>query len=252
MKRRFQMAACTHKREYLDKIPKAADIKANAPPCLDVVSPWILDQIGDPKLAIGVDIETHGWPESSFMKGHLGQFGFYTMKDEASLQFSRIVQIGWVIGECQLDSHTVSKCYLVRPCGFQIEQKATHFHGISTELAISEGGDLKDVLNEFMNDVVTAFESGGTLTAHQIEFDGGVIYEELGRCGFTDLQIKWKTIVKKGFCTMNPYIGRWLLMCHGKEVGPDTVQHTIRLNELAKMVLPTHKEIKQHDAECDR
>ena len=119
------------------------------------------------------------------------------------------------------------------------------------ELAETEGIYLKDVLNEFMKDVIAAFDAGGIIIAHQIEFDGGVIYEELGRCGFTDLQMKWATMVKNGFCTMNPSIGRWLLRCNGKEVGPSTVQHTIRLNELAKMILPQQHQIKQHNAECD-
>ena len=78
-----------------------------------------------------------------------------------------------------------------------------------------------------------------------------VIYEELGRCGFTELQTKWMTMVRNGFCTMNPAIGRWLLRSKGEDVGPATAQHTLRLNELAKMVVPERDVIKQHDAECD-
>ena len=110
---------------------------------------------------------------------------------------------------------------------------------------------MKDALIQLMKDIVTAYDTGGIIVAHQLEFDGGVIYEELGRCGLTDMQAKWAEMVKKGFCTMSPQVGRWLLRSNGKEVGPSTVQHTVRLNELAKMVLPQQDNIKQHDAECD-
>ena len=183
----------------------------------------IVSQIGNPKLAIGVDLETHGWPDCSSSKGHVGQYGFYTMKDDASLKFARIVQIGWVVGECRMDAETSAKSYLVRPDGFEIQQRAVDFHKISNERAGTEGVSLKEALSAFMEDAVAAYDGGGKIVAHQIEWDGGVIYEELGRCGLTALQSKWASMITTaGFCTMAPHIGRWLLRCCGKEVGPST------------------------------
>ena len=140
------------------------------------------------------------------MKGHIGRFGFFTMRDYESLEFARIIQIAWVIGECRNDSETVSKCFLVKPDGFEIEQKATRFHGISNEMATAKGANLSDVLNEFVEDVMTAYDEGGTVVAHQIEFDAGVTYEELGRCGFTDLQTKWMTMVRITNLVPGPYL----------------------------------------------
>ena len=249
-KRTFQMASCAQKRRSVEIIPKASDIKKKETYFEDL-SKEIIDQIGSPKLVIGIDIETHGWPEHSSKKGHIGKFRFYTMKDDAAIEYGRIIQIAWVVGECRRDSDTISKCSLVQPEGFQIEWKATNFHGISNEMATASGAKLKDVLNEFMKDVMTAYDDGGIIVAHQIEFDAGVIYSELGRCGLNDLQTKWMTMVRKGFCTMSPSLGRWLLKCNGEDIGATTVQHALGLNKVAKLILPEHDEIKHHDAECD-
>ena len=101
-KRGFRMDACTPKRRHIENIPKASDVKENDPSFVDAPESMV-SQIGNPKLAIGVDIESHGWPHQSSKKGHVGQFGFYTMKDDATLKFARIVQIGWVIGQCRDD-----------------------------------------------------------------------------------------------------------------------------------------------------
>ena len=161
------MAACTQKRRSVEIIPKASDIKEKET-YFEELPKEIVDQIGNPKLVIGIDIETHGWPEHSSKKGHIGKFGFYTMKDDASIEFARIVQIAWAIGECQGDSQTTSKCFIVQPEGFQIEWKATNFHGISNEMATANGAKLKDVLNEFMKDVMAAYDEGGIIVAHQM------------------------------------------------------------------------------------
>ena len=167
LKRSFQMASCAQKRRNVEVIPKASDIKEQGT-YFDELPKEIVDQIGNPKLVIGIDIETHGWIEGSSKKGHIGKFGFYTMKDDESLEFPRIVQIAWVIGECRGESDTISKCFLVQPEGFQIEGKATNFHCISNDMATTNGAKLKDVMNEFMKDVMTAYFKGGIIVAHQI------------------------------------------------------------------------------------
>jgi len=249
-KRGFQIALCTQ-RATMPKIPKASEIRCDKSMSLGKPPQILIEQIGNPSIVVGFDLETHGWPEKSSSKGHVGTFGHFTMKDDESLTFARIVQIAWVIGECRCDSEAKSKCFLVKPDGFQVEQKATDFHGISHEIATEKGKDLKDVLNEFMMDAMNAYKDGGIVIAHQIEFDAGVIYEELGRCGFTDLQKEWTTIAKNGFCTMSPVVGRWLLQSNNEDAGPTTVQNTLRLDQMAKMIIPERGVMKRHDAECD-
>ena len=252
-KRGFQMVLCTQKVTQPSlKIPKASEVRTKPiDGSWDKLPQVLLDQIQNPSIAIGIDVETHGWLEDSSRKGHIGQFGFYTMSDDASLKFARIVQIAWVTGKCKNDSQTASKCYLVKPSNFQIESKATKFHGISHEIASDQGRDLKDVLREFMKDVSDAVDGDGIVVAHQIEFDAGVIYHELGRCGYTDLQSKWADIARRGFCTMSPSIGRWLLKSSGEDVGPITAQHTLGLSKVARMIIPKRQHTKPHDAECD-
>jgi len=99
-KRGFQIASYPQKRKNIETIPKASGIlkkmmSREKPPTT------LIYRIGNPKLAIGIDLETHGWLENSSKKGHAGKFGFDTMKDDESLTFARIVQIAWVIGECR-------------------------------------------------------------------------------------------------------------------------------------------------------
>ena len=249
-KRKFKMALCAQKTP-MHKIPKASEIRDNPTKSLGKLPQILIEQIGNPKIVVGFDLETHGWPENSSSKGRIGSFGHYTMKDDESLKCARIVQIGWVVGGCRCDLEARSKCFLVKPNGFQVEEKATNFHGISHEMATNNGEDLKDVLMEFMTDAMKASKDGGIVVAHQIEFDAGVIFEELGRCGFINLQNEWATIARNGFCTMSPVVGRWLLQSSNEEVGPTTVQHTLRLNELAKMIIPEQQVTKQHDSEYD-
>ena len=252
-KRGFQMALCAQRAPTkVPKIPKASEIQTDRiENSLDNLHEILLERIGNPKIVIGVDIETHGWLEGVSKKGHIGQFGFYTMKDDASLKFARIIQIGWVTGEARIDSETLSKCYFVKPEGFEVESKATNFHGFSQEFVSKEGRKLRDVLCEFMADVKYAYQNDGIIVAHQIEFDAGVIYEELGRCGLTDLQKQWASIVRNGFCTMSPHVGRWLLKSKGSDIGPDTVQHTLGLQQVARLIIPDRAETKTHDAGYD-
>ena len=91
-----------------------------------------------------------------------------------------------------------------------------------------------DVLKEFMQDVLQACSKGGRVCAHQLEFDAGVIKEELRRCGLYAMQSEWERIAKDGYCTMNPGVGRWLLMCSGEDVGPETKQHTLGLDVMMR------------------
>ena len=100
------------------------------------------------------------------------------MKDDATLQFARIVQIGWVMGSSSVDAPTNNKTHYVKPEGFEVTEKATKFHKISNEILNLRGLPLESVLREFMADVKEVCDNGGKIVAHQIEFDAGVIHEE--------------------------------------------------------------------------
>ncbi len=128
----------------------------------------MLDRLGCPDVVVGVDIETHDWRDDACNKGHIGQFGWYTMRDDASLEFARLVQLGYAIGKAGVEAPAVVKSTLIKPNGFEISVKATReCHGITHEQASREGRDLKGVLQEFMKDVSEACGRGGRICAHQ-------------------------------------------------------------------------------------
>ena len=123
---------------------------------------------------------------------------------------------------------------------------------ISHERALQEGRDLKDVLQEFMGDVKEACRQGGRVVAHQLEFDAGVIYEELGRCGLDNLRDEWASIARKGFCTMTPLVGRWLREASGEDLGQPTTQHVLGLQDTLSRLLPdVTRKLRHHVAEDD-
>ena len=88
-------------------------------------------------------------------------------------------------------------------------------------------------------------------TSHQ--FDAGVVYQELGRCGLTELQQTWAKIARDAFCTMDPLLGRWVLLYKGQQVGAPYVNHTMRLKRILQLLLPEKARILEnhHDAGTD-
>ena len=161
------MSACAHKtpaQEY--KIPKAKDIVGrswcNAPK-------HVIEKIASEYTwFIGVDIETHDWGTSRGNKGNFGKFGFYNLCNQNDLE-ARIVQLGWSFGPPGEDQ--IIKERLVYPEGFKISEKAAKYHGISNDLATINGRALKDVLNEFMNDVTHVIEKHkGRIVCHHLQF----------------------------------------------------------------------------------
>ena len=249
----FHMSSCAQKRSPAPqlKIPRASDIRPQKPGMNFIPLPnVVVAQLGDPAVVIGIDVESHSWPNDSCRRGHTGQFGKYTMKDDKTLRTSRIVKIAWTVGAAEVKAPVEVKCKLIRPDGYEIADKATQFHGISQEQAMSEGLDLKEVMEEFMKDMVELCESGGRVVAHQLEFDAGLILEELQRCGLTHLQKQWSEIARAGYCTMNPDVGRWLKICAGAQVGPK--QEVLSLTDSLDKLLPgASRTFKAHTPEDD-
>ena len=142
----------------------------------------------------------------------------------------------------------------ILPDGFEISKKAEGKHGKSQALVVAEGRPLTEVLKEFMSVVTDVVANGGKCVAHQIEFDGGIIYRELGRCGLSDLQRTWERVLRtSSFCTMDPDLGRWALQSLGEEVGEPWLKHTLTLRRIFKLLCPQKRELleNQHDAAYD-
>ena len=87
------------------------------------------------------------------------------------------------------------------PNGYDISEKATKKHGITTERAAIRGLSLPQVLEEFMSAAWSVHEAGGVLVSHHLEFDSGIIDEELKRCHLETWRTHWQTMASHGICT---------------------------------------------------
>ena len=214
-------------------IPKAADVNTQIG-CMihDVPMPTICyTRLGTPSRVIGFDIETHGWDDGDKQNKGRMVMDWYTTCSEDLLNYARIVQLGWAFGACGCEP--VVKQRTVKPSGFEIQSKATRVHGITQSAATQNGADLKDVLTEFMDDVIETVRADGTAVAHHIIFDAGIILRELERCGLNQLATAWQSIVRSGFDTMAPEVAIWVLQSCGKAYKEtETAKTNMKLPEM--------------------
>lgn len=88
----------------------------------------------------------------------------------------RMVQVAWIF--CDDSGKRIhTKTYIIKPENFTIPREASNVHGITTERAISEGKDLKTVLQEF-NGLV---DQSSFIIAHNISFDEKIVGAEFLR-----------------------------------------------------------------------
>ena len=236
-------------RKQRTAFPGAAEIQCNAP--IQFPKESIEVRLENPCIIIGFDCETHDWLDGTPRKGRIGAFGWHTKNDD--VDFARIVQLGWAIGPADSASDVITKSHVVRPEGFNISSRAEKVHKISTDHAMREGRPLADVLEEFMHDVLNAVNKGGRVCAHQLEFDAGVVANEMFRSGQHDLRKRWCEVAKRGYCTMNPQIPKWVNQTMGNDPGPDTAKPMLGLIALAKCLrlIPEDESTRHHSAAYD-
>jgi len=88
----------------------------------------------------------------------------------------------------------VAHDYIIYPDGFEIPEFVSKIHGISTEIARSEGRSLASVLDLFAKDV----NNSSYIVAHNINFDLRMIFSELDR---VNCNINWP-LKHRQICTM--------------------------------------------------
>lgn len=91
----------------------------------------------------------------------------------------RVIQLAWQLHDAE-GNLIEAKEFIIRPENFTIPYNAAKVHGISTELALREGEDLKLVLEQFIN----ALSRTKVIVGHNIDFDLNIIGAEFLRCGF--------------------------------------------------------------------
>ena len=131
------------------------------------------------------------------------------------------------------------KEYLVQPTGFVISQKAAQKHGITQDMASEQGLPLRDVLSELLAMVGRAEALGARLVVHHLEFDAGIVAQQLCEAGLAHEREQWVAFARKGFCTMDPDVGAWAQRCMGRDVSPDEKSAPMMsLKAAANLLLP--------------
>jgi len=199
----------------------------------------------------GVDIETHHFTKRRGGTADRDEFGHYSLCRPVDLE-ARVVQLGWSFGPA--GGAATVRTRMVKPRGFQVSQIATDVHKITHQQAETEGMDLEMVLQEFTDDLFHhAAAHGARLVSHHLAFDAGILSREMARCHMQETRLRFAAIVKKGLCTMDPHIGRWLRGCWGEDTGTEESMHTMKLQDLVQKLLPEAHDLlaRLHDAGVD-
>jgi len=102
----------------------------------------------------------------------------------------RVVQIAWQLHD-EKGNLIAHKDYLIKPEGFNIPFEAQRIHGISTELAREKGKDLREVLQEFFDDLSKVDYIAG----HNLGFDIDMLSAEALRTDMDYEPLRSKTVV---------------------------------------------------------
>lgn len=116
-----------------------------------------------------------------------------TVKDlnipiEMSDYWPRIFQIGWIITD--KEGHVIKeKNNLIKPTDFIIPNETAMVHGVTNDVALKFGSNLKDVLLDLHKDI----QSSNAIIGHNIEYDLKVLCAEFYRLNYMFVYSKKKT-----------------------------------------------------------
>ena len=101
---------------------------------------------------------------------------------------ARLVSIAWQIWD---DNELIEKDdYIIRPDGFIIPDGAANVHGITTEIALEKGVDLKMVIELFSKKLAEI----DTVIAHNYKFDSQIVGGEMKRLKISN-NLKGKKVI---------------------------------------------------------
>lgn len=137
------------------------------------------------------DVETTGLPK----------------KRKASLDdldnWPYIVQLSWVVYDVLEGSiESINDSVIKLPEGISVPMESTKVHGISNEMMLANGVDIKKQLRYFLTDAANS----DLLVAHNIEFDETIISVECIRNFYNN---SFNDIKTSRYCTMKKSIKRW-------------------------------------------
>ena len=104
----------------------------------------------------------------------------------------RLVQIAWLVTDAK-GIEIASAEHIVKPNGYTIPPDASKIHGITTEVALQKGLDIRAILDPLVRDI----DKASALIAHNIQFDEKILGSEFLRAGY-----KNHVEAKQRKCTM--------------------------------------------------
>ena len=226
-------------------------------PRLSAPPTHVFDLLPTRQCWLSFDIETHDFAPNTggSVPWVEGQYGHPCRFITPSLGDLRMVQLGWCIRKSPA-STIVEKNRLISPSDFTVTKRAELKHGITTEQARRSGASLQVVLEEFLRDVTMVVGMGGAICAHQIEFDAGIIKNEMGRAGLDNKLAMWEEVASQGFCTMNHFVSSWSCSMYFDQVGCNSHEgrHApVGLHDMVLALVPADYKLllKHHDAGND-
>lgn len=91
----------------------------------------------------------------------------------------RLVQLAWLVAD-DAGNEITSAEHIVKPVGYTIPAAASKVHGITTEHALRDGLEIRQVLDLAVKDISAA----SLLIAHNVAFDEKIVGCELLRAGY--------------------------------------------------------------------
>jgi DNA polymerase III epsilon subunit-like protein len=107
-----------------------------------------------------------------------------------------IVSISWIVHTIHSRTPPTKHTYIIKPDGWHIPADSIRIHGITNELAQTNGRPLAEVMAKFKD----AVHSARHIIAHNMEFDKNVIHHAFKWRLGTDPLLFWDS--RKEFCSM--------------------------------------------------
>ena len=243
----FIMPPPPKKRAKQPTIYKVSGVNAGPPPVLPP-PPGVAAKLSQCGHMFAIDVETHDLAPRS-LDLYRDQFGLMAKTPAHVLSSLRIIQLGWAVGNSIDDAVAYSR--FVRPDGFFVHPRATKLHRISHEMVASEGVPLREALKTMVTMASECCAHGSHLVSHNLSFDAGIVYEELGCSGLEGMQGQWKQIARQGICTMDPDVVSWARCMIGIGEVPRCIP--AKLVDLVSELVPSGKSLVDgnHDARSD-
>lgn len=246
--------SANNKKRKTTPVPLVRDLSSSSSVEQLPVQPTsdILNQFKDAHLIFAFDLETHDIIRESASAWRNGQHGFQTRVSNSTLKSLRIIQIGWAVGEIHSDGPTIYSRH-AKPNSFKVTAEGAAKHGVTQTFVEEHGLPLESILQEFIASAQKWFARGARLVAHQIEFDAGVVAEELQRCGLHQQMEFWDKAVRSGICTMDPVLCNWIRDLSGDvDAQGRSRSGPLGLKDCVRFMVPQSADLRRHHHAADK